>query len=316
MRWGYLASQVRVRIGWLALWLATVWAADASAQARLSAQTLPNIVLIYADDIGFGDLSCYGNQSVATPNADRLAREGVRHRLAHSTSATCTPSRYSLMTGEYAWRRTGTGILPGDAPALLRAGRQTLPALLKAAGYQTGIVGKWHLGLGGPEGPQWNSELTGTPNDVGFDESFVMAATGDRVPTVYVQNRRVVNLDPADPITVNYKQKIGTEPTGAENPQLLKMKPAHGHDNTIINGVSRIGLMTGGKAARWVDEDMAETFTRQAVRFIQKSNASGGGAEVVLPVFCDAQHPRTPAAPPALCGQKQHWAARRCTPRI
>lgn len=240
--------------------------------AQPSARTeRPNIVLIYADDIGFGDLSCYGNKRIKTPHADRIAREGVRHRRGHTTSATCTPSRYSMMTGEYAWRQPGTGILPGDAPALIKPGRQTLPGVLKAAGYQTGVVGKWHLGLGGSEGPQWNKELTNTPLDVGFTYSFVMAATGDRVPTVYVENRRVVNLDPTDPIQVSYSQKIGSEPTGKENPDLLKMKPSHGHDMTIVNGVSRIGWMTGGKAARWVDEDMADTFTQKAVQFIENN---------------------------------------------
>lgn len=248
----------------------------AQAQRTESASRIerPNIILIYADDIGYGDLSCYrsgNNPRVQTPNADRLARQGLRHRRAHSTSATCTPSRYSMMTGEYAWRQPGTGILPGDAPSLLKPGRQTLPLMLKTAGYQTGVVGKWHLGLGDAEGPQWNAELKGTPNDVGFDYSFIMAATGDRVPTVYVENRRVVNLDPADPIRVSYKEKIGNEPTGKENPDLLKMKPSHGHDMTIVNGVSRIGWMTGGKAARWVDEDMADVFTQKAVAFIQNN---------------------------------------------
>lgn len=289
----------------IALLLVSGLAALANAQPaqtrnRASAER-PNIILIYADDIGFGDLSCYrpaGNRIVQTPNADRLAREGLRHRRAHSTSATCTPSRYSMMTGEYAWRQTGTGILPGDAPSIIKTGRQTLPLMLKTAGYQTGVVGKWHLGLGGPEGPTWNDELQGTPNDVGFDYSFVMAATGDRVPTVYVENRRVVNLDPADPIRVSYKEKIGTEPTGKENPDLLKMKPSHGHDMTIVNGVSRIGWMTGGKAARWTDEDMADVFTRKAVSFIEANRPRSGQAKPFFLYFAthDIHVPRMPNA--------------------
>jgi arylsulfatase A-like enzyme len=241
----------------------------------------PNIILIYADDIGYGDLGCYGSK-VKTPNADRLAKEGIRHRRGYSTSASCTPSRYSMMTGEYAWRKPGTGILPGDAPALLLPGRQTLPSMLKQAGYRTGVVGKWHLGLGGPERPQWNTQLTRTPNDVGFDESFIMAATGDRAPTVYVENGRVVNLDPADPIQVSYKAKIGSEPTGSENPELLTMKHSHGHDNTIVNGVGRIGWMTGGKAARWTDEDMADTFTKRAVQFIENNRPTASGKPFFL----------------------------------
>jgi arylsulfatase A-like enzyme len=238
------------------------------------AQQRPNVILIYADDIGFGDLSCYGNKRVKTPNVDRLARNGVRFNRGYTTAATCTPSRFSLMTGEYDWRAPGRQILPGDAPALIRAGRQTMPAVFRAAGYRTAVVGKWHLGMGGASGPEWNGTISPGPNDVGFDESFIMAATGDRVPTVYVQNGRVLNLDPADPIKVDYKQKIGTEPTGAENPELLKMKHSHGHDNTIVNGVGRIGWMTGGKAARWVDEDMAATFTDRAAQFIQANKAN------------------------------------------
>ena len=100
-----------------------------------------------------------------------------------------------------------------------------------------------------------------------------MAATGDRVPTVYVENRRVVGLDPADPIKVQYGEPVGDWPTGRGNPDLLKMHPSHGHDQTIVNGISRIGYMTGGKAALWKDEDMADVFTRKATAFIEQHRA-------------------------------------------
>jgi len=232
---------------------------------------LPNIVVILADDLGYGDVGCYGAKKLETPNLDRLAREGLRFTDAHSAAATCTPSRYSLMTGEYPWRRKGTGILPGDASLIIPPGSTTVPSLLQKAGYRTGAVGKWHLGLGGAGGPDWNGDIKPGPLDVGFDYSFIMPATGDRVPCVYVENRRVVGLDPDDPIRVSYSQPVGNEPTGQDHPELLRVHPSHGHDQTIVNGISRIGYMSGGKSARWVDENMADTFVKHGVAFIEQN---------------------------------------------
>lgn len=229
----------------------------------------PNIIIIYADDLGYGDVSCNGSRTITTPNIDRAASQGLRFTNAHCTSATSTPSRYSLLTGEYAWRRKGTGVLPGDASAIITPGRTTMATILKKAGYTTGVVGKWHLGLGPAGGPDWNGEITHSPLDIGFDYCFLIPATGDRVPCVYLENRHVVALDPSDPIKVDFQKKIGDWPTGKENPELLKMHPSHGHDMTIVNGVSRIGWMTGGKSALWVDEDMADTITLKAVKFIE-----------------------------------------------
>ncbi|MFD1144862.1 arylsulfatase [Larkinella insperata] len=235
------------------------------------AQPKPNIVLIYADDLGYGDLSCYGATKIKTPHIDRVAAEGLRFTNAHATSATCTPSRYSLLTGQYAWRKTGTGIAPGDAALLIPTDRVTLPGMLQQAGYQTGVVGKWHLGLGPKGGPDWNGDIKPGPLEIGFNYSFLLPATGDRVPCVYVENHRIVGLDPGDPVQVSYKDPIGTEPTGKANPELLKMMYSHGHDQTIVNGVSRIGYMTGGKAARWVDEEMADVLTGKVAQFIERN---------------------------------------------
>ncbi len=238
------------------------------------ASSTPNIVLIYADDLGYGDVSCYGAHRVTTPNVDRLASQGIRFTDAHAGSATCTPSRYSLLTGEYAWRRKGTGIARGDAPAIITPDRETLPKMLQTAGYTTGVVGKWHLGLGPEDGADWNGDITPGPLDIGFDYSFLIPATGDRVPCVYMENRRVVGLDPADPIAVSFREPILEEPTGKDHPELLKMHPSHGHNQTIINGISRIGYMSGGTSARWVDEDMADVIVGKAVQFLEREKAN------------------------------------------
>jgi len=243
----------------------------ATGAVAADAPRRPNVVVILADDIGYGDLGCYGATLVKTPNLDRLARGGMRFIDAHAPSAVCTPTRYALMTGQYAWRHPpGSRILSGVAPLCIPKDRLTLPAMLKQAGYTTGVVGKWHLGLGETE-TDYNGEIAPGPRDVGFDYSFIIPATGDRTPCVYVENHRVVGFDPRDPIRVSYGAPIGDGPTGARNPELLKVKPSHGHDNTIVDGISRIGYMTGGKAARWKDEAMADEITRKAVGFIETS---------------------------------------------
>lgn len=241
------------------------------AALSINAQQKPNVIFILTDDLGYGDLSCYGATKLNTPNLDKLAKQGIQFSNAHATSATCTPSRYAIMTGQYPWRKSGTEILPGDAALIIPTDKPTLPKVFKQAGYNTGIVGKWHLGIGDAVEKNWNGELKPGPNETGFDYSFIFPATADRVPTVFLENHRIVALDPADPIQVDYKNKVGNDPTGIENPELLKMKssPGQGHNNTIVNGIGRIGYMSGGQQARWTDEEMPLTFLSKAKDFIE-----------------------------------------------
>lgn len=231
----------------------------------------PNIVVILSDDVGYGDLGCYGATRVKTPNLDRLAAQGMRCTDAYAPAAVCTPTRFAMLTGQWAWRQKNTGILPGDAPLCILPGTITLPSLLREAGYATGVIGKWHLGLGTNK-TDYNRELKPGPLEVGFDQAFIFPATLDRVPTVFVQDRQVVKYDPADPILIDYQKRIGDEPDGEGHPEWLRLKvknrPDH-HLGTIHNGISRIGWMSGGRAARWKDEAMGDILTSQAVKFIE-----------------------------------------------
>jgi arylsulfatase A-like enzyme len=237
----------------------------------LEAAEKPNVIVVMADDMGFGDLSCYGATAFETPNIDRLAAEGVQFSSGYCSASTCTPTRYSFLTGTYAFRRDGTGIAPPSSPAVIQPGTMTLPSLLKEAGYATAVIGKWHLGLGGPEGPQWNDELKPGPLEIGFDYCFLLPTTNDRVPQVYVENHRVLNLDPDDPLWVGKERPSPEHPTGESHRDTLKMDWSHGHNQTIHNGISRIGYYTGGKDARFRDEDLADKWVEKSVAWLEEN---------------------------------------------
>jgi arylsulfatase A-like enzyme len=273
--------------------------ADCTKTSEPAGDRLPNIVIFYADDLGYGDVGSYGAATIPTPNIDRLAQEGIRFTDAHSSAATCTPSRFSLLTGEYGFRAQAR-ILPGDAPALIRPGQPTLPAMLQGLGYATAVVGKWHLGLGDGS-VDWNAAVKPGPLEIGFDYSFLMPATGDRVPTVYLENHHVVGLDPDDPLYISYRERIGDRPVGTESPELLRVQTDRQHLDTIVNGISRIGFMAGGRNAEWVDEEFADVFTGKAVEFIR---ANADRPFFLFHSYHDPHQPRLPH--PRFQGATEH----------
>lgn len=247
----------------LALWSAALSAAP-TAQ--------PNIIVIMGDDIGYGDVSAYGATELETPHIDRLARGGQLFTSGYCSASTCTPTRYSMLTGSYAFRKEGTGIAPPNGPAVIQPGTVTLPSLLKQAGYATAVIGKWHLGLGAPgEGPDWNGDLKPGPLEIGFDYCYLLPTTNDRVPQVYVENHRVKDLDPEDPLWVGRQKPSPDHPTGKSHRDSLKMDWSHGHNNTIHNGISRIGYYTGGETARFRDEDLADEWVNHSRRWIAEN---------------------------------------------
>jgi arylsulfatase A-like enzyme len=245
-------------------------AAVALTSCAESAPEHPNIIVILADDLGYGDVSAQGATTIQTPHIDKLANEGIRFTNGYATSATSTPSRYALMTGMYPWKNKDAKILPGDAPLIISTEQYTLPKMMQEAGYVTAAIGKWHLGMGAGN-VNWNETVSPNANDIGFNYSTLIAATNDRVPTVYVENGKVVGLDPSDPIFVSYEKNFEGEPTAISHPEMLKMQWAHGHNQSVHNGIPRIGYQKGGKNALWVDEDMADYFTGKVKAFISEN---------------------------------------------
>ena len=174
----------------------------------------PNVVIILADDLGYGDVSAYGQTSIHTPNIDRLARGGVCFTDGHATSATSTPSRYGLFTGMYPWKNKDAKILPGDAPLLISPSQFTLPKMFQQAGYTTAAIGKWHLGMGYGK-IDWNKPIIPAGNAIGFDYTNLIAATVDRVPTVYVENGKVV------------RRADSTQKSGNDEAAMVSWSPEH-----------------------------------------------------------------------------------------
>ncbi len=159
----------------------------------------PNVVFILADDLGYGDLSCFGATHFKTPACDRLAEEGMRFTDAHSPSAVCSPTRYAVLTGRYTWRSwLKNWVLFEQHPLLIDTERLTLGKMFQSAGYATGCIGKWHLGWGTELNPDFSGEVSPGPLEVGFDAFFGVpfSHNSSKPLRVFMRDRRIVNLKP------------------------------------------------------------------------------------------------------------------------
>lgn len=228
----------------------------------------PNVIVIMADDLGYGDLECY-NGTAPTPAVNRLAQSGIRFTDAHAVASTSTPSRYGFLTGCYPFRKSGTDVAAGNAGMIIKPNQYTLADVFHDQGYATAAIGKWHLGLGSTTGGQdWNGTLDQHTADLGFDYSYIMAATADRVPCVFIENGRVANYDASAPISVNYNAAIEGGDTYNNYAGEMKLKSSHGHNQGVVNGIGRIGFMKGGGDALWKDENIADSIARHSLDFI------------------------------------------------
>jgi arylsulfatase A-like enzyme len=214
----------------------------------------PNVVIIYADDLGYGDIGCYGATKVKTPNMDRLASQGKLFTDAHTVSAVCSPSRYALLTGEYPFRIDSFRPVFDKEACLIDTSKLTIAGMLKEVGYTTGIIGKWHLGFGVDE-PDWNGELNPGPLELGFDYYYGIPVVNSHPPFVYVENHHVVGLEPDDPIvygktaeTKRFREKANIDKMGGA-------KKAHSlYDDEMI------GTTLTAKATNWIKENKDHPF--------------------------------------------------------
>ena len=259
----------------------------------------PNIVIIYGDDVGYGDVTAYNAGSlIATPNIDLLASEGLRFTDGHCSASTCSPSRYSMLTGIFAFR-DGVTILPPTAALSIPESTYTMPDMLKDAGYNTAVVGKWHLGIGnGGTNIDWNGVISPGPLEIGFDHCFMIPTTNDRVPCVYLEDHNIVGLDPTDPLYVHNSSYAAVNVAGSTQYPFNDVSAqtyytsSNGHNNSIIAGIGRIGYMSGGQSALWDDETMAQTFLQKAKDYI---NAQDGETPFFL--YFSSQDIHVPRAP-------------------
>ncbi len=235
---------------------------------------LPNIVLINSDDVGYGDLGCYGATKVQTPNIDGLAKQGIMFTDAHAASSVCSPSRYGLLTGCYPLRRNFWGPIPNTALSI-DTNHLTISRLLKEAGYNTACIGKWHLGFGDDEKTDYNKALNPGPLELGFDYYFGIPLVNSQPPFVYVENHMVVGHDPDDPFI--FGEASVTQQFPEKNWQ---------------------GKFGGAREAHTIyrDEQVGTTLTNKAIEWMRKVH----GDKIGKPFFLyfattNIHHPFTPA---------------------
>jgi arylsulfatase A len=199
-------------VRWLTIALALTVVLTTGAKVQ-AVSDRPNIVVILADDFGWGSLGCYGApQTLKTPNLDRLAREGRRFTHAYAPGSVCSPTRYGLLTGRYYWRTSVKDgeVLPGNAPLHIEPTRLTLASLCKGQGYRTAAFGKWHLGMGSARIDDWSQELRPGPLDVGFDYFFGMGSNPWSGPHAFIENDHVLGRLPGMPVVVSGNRENGT----------------------------------------------------------------------------------------------------------
>ena len=214
----------------------------------------PNVIIIYADDVGYGDLGCYGATKVRTPNIDRLAEEGCIYSDAHTASAVCTPSRYALLTGQYPFRKGYFAPVFLKVGSLIDTSQLTVAGLMKKSGYATACIGKWHLGFG-KDAPDWNGDLKPGPLEMGFDYYYGIPVVNSHPPFVYVENHRVVGLDPDDPFVFGQRAETRVFPEKMGIDQIGGAKAAHAlYDDEMV------GTTLTGKAIEWVREQKGNPF--------------------------------------------------------
>lgn len=228
---------------------------------KMQAQDKPNVVYILVDDLGYGDVGCYGATKVKTPNIDKLASEGKMFTDAHSASAVCTPSRYALLTGQYPVRaNNGKGIW-GPAPVtsklLINPEQFTLADVFKNSDYATAALGKWHLGFGKGENT-WNEPLRPGPNDLGFDYYYGVPVVNSAPPYVYVENDRIVEGDPNDPLVYVGRGKDKEVTPITPIPPEASQRTANMFKGAVkahkLYNDYTVGTVLAGKAVDWITE--------------------------------------------------------------